>query len=169
MTPVLQAEALRRFYPQRRLLRRSGEVRAVDGVSFMLEAGRTLAVVGESGCGKSTLARLLALLDTPTAGQIRIEGEAASADNPATRRAVQMVFQDPYGSLNPRQTVGAILQEPLLIAGAPSARRREAALTMMNNGRAAARPVRPLPAPVLRRPAPADRHRPGADAASAAW
>jgi dipeptide transport system ATP-binding protein len=133
MIPVLEVDALRRFYRQRRMLRRGTEVRAVDGVSFTLQAGRTLAVVGESGCGKSTLARMLALLDTPTAGQIRIEGEAASPSNPATRRAVQMVFQDPYGSLNPRQTVGAILEEPLLIAGELPAARRQAALAMMAN------------------------------------
>ena len=133
MTAVLEADALQRFYRTRRLLRGGTELRAVDGVSFTLEAGRTLAVVGESGCGKSTLARMLALLDTPTAGQIRIEGAPAVAENPATRRAVQMVFQDPYGSLNPRQTVGAILQEPLLIAGQPPPARREAALAMMAN------------------------------------
>ena len=131
MSPVLEADGLRRFYRTRRVFRRGTEVRAVDGVSFALQAGRTLAVVGESGCGKSTLARMLALLDTPTAGQIRIGGEATSAANPATRRAVQMVFQDPYGSLNPRQTVGAALQEPLLIAGEPAPARREAALAMM--------------------------------------
>ena len=130
MSLVLEADGLRRFYRTRRVLRRGTEVRAVDGVSFALQAGRTLAVVGESGCGKSTLARMLALLDMPTAGQIRIDGRAASAD-PATRRAVQMVFQDPYGSLNPRQTVGATLQEPLLIAGEPAPVRREAALAMM--------------------------------------
>ena len=133
MTPVLEAETLRRFYRQRRMLRRGTEVRAVDGVSFTLAAGRTLAVVGESGCGKSTLARMLALLDAPTAGEIRIEGKPASAADPATRRAVQMVFQDPYGSLNPRQTVGDILKEPLLIAGESPARQRDAALAMMNN------------------------------------
>ena len=138
MSPVLEAEGLRRFYQQRRLMRRGVAVRAVDGVSFALEAGRTLAVVGESGCGKSTLARMLALLDTPTAGRIRIGGAPASAEDPAVRRAVQMVFQDPYGSLNPRQTVGAILEEPLSIAGEPAGRRREAAAAML--GRVGLRP-----------------------------
>ena len=133
MTPVLEAVAVRRVYRTSRLFRRGTELRAVDGVSFTLHAGRTLAVVGESGCGKSTLARMLALLDAPTSGQIRIEGAPASGDDPATRRAVQMVFQDPYGSLNPRQTVGAILEEPLLIAGQPRGVRREAALAMMAN------------------------------------
>jgi len=133
MRPVLEALELRRFYPVRRLFMRRGEVRAVDGVSFRLEPGRTLGVVGESGCGKSTLARMLALLDAPTSGHILIDGmdAAATPDRKALRRSVQMVFQDPYGSLNPRQTVGAILEEPLLIAGEPSAARREAALAMM--------------------------------------
>ena len=133
MTPVLEAVAVQRIYRSSRLFRRRSMLRAVDGVSFTLHAGRTLAVVGESGCGKSTLARMLALLDTPTSGLIRIEGAPASGDDPATRRAVQMVFQDPYGSLNPRQTVGAILQEPLLIAGQPGPVRREAARAMMAN------------------------------------
>ena len=133
MTPVLEAVAVQRIYRTARPFRRGTELRAVDGVSFTLHAGRTLAVVGESGCGKSTLARMLALLDAPTSGQVRIEGAPASGDDPATRRAVQMVFQDPYGSLNPRQTVGATLQEPLLIAGQPGPVRREAALAMMAN------------------------------------
>ena len=133
MSPVLEADALQRFYRAKRVFRRATEVRAVDCVSFTLHAGRTLAVVGESGCGKSTLARMLALLDTPTAGQIRIDGKVASADDPATRRAVQMVFQDPYSSLNPRQTVAAILEEPLLLAGESAVVRREAALAMMNS------------------------------------
>ena len=133
MTPVLEADGLQRFYRQRRFLRPGADVRAVDGVSFTLEAGHTLAVVGESGCGKSTLARMLALLDTPTAGTVRVDGRPASPDDKATRRAVQMVFQDPYGSLNPRQTVRAILEEPLAIAGEPASRRREAALAMIGN------------------------------------
>jgi dipeptide transport system ATP-binding protein len=135
MTHALEADDLRRIYRVRRGLGRAREVRAVDGVSFALAPGRTLAVVGESGCGKSTLARMLALLDRPTGGQIRIGGTDAVDAERATarrlRRDVQMIFQDPYGSLNPRQTVGAILEEPLLIAGDRPAARRQAALAML--------------------------------------
>ena len=133
----------------------------------------TLAVVGESGCGKSTLARMLALLEPPTGGRIRIDGATCAPAHRRPRRCaahVQMVFQDPFGSLNPRQTVGAILEEPLLIdrrAGRERARR--ARWPMLARGRPAPRPCRPLPAPVLRRPAPAHRHRPRADAAARAW
>ncbi len=132
--PVLEADALRRTYLVRQgLLAPRGELRAVDGVSFTLTAGQTLAVVGESGCGKSTLARMVALLDAPTAGRLLIDGADASAGPPghALRRAVQMVFQDPYGSLNPRQTAGAALEEPLLLAGEGPQARRDAALAMM--------------------------------------
>ncbi len=121
---ALRAEGLRRFYKVRRAL-----VRAVDGVSFALEPGQTLAVVGESGCGKSTLARMVALLDTPSEGRVVIDG----ADPAAIRRAVQMVFQDPYGSLNPRQTAGAALEEPLEIAGEGRAARRAAAMAMLES------------------------------------
>ena len=135
--PALQAEGLVRTYATRRLFSRGQEVRAVDGVSFAVSTGRTLAIVGESGCGKSTLARMAALLDRPGAGRILIDGaDAAPAHGPARiamRRAVQMVFQDPYGSLNPRKTAGAILGEPLLIAGVAPQARREAALAMMSN------------------------------------
>ncbi|MDE2198734.1 MAG: dipeptide ABC transporter ATP-binding protein [Rhodospirillales bacterium] len=118
MSVLMQAEALRRHYPVGGgMFARRGVVKAVDGVSFTLRAGETLAVVGESGCGKSTLARLATLMETPSAGELRIDGKVAGTD--AARRAlalsVQMVFQNPYGSLNPRKTVGAILEEPLAI------------------------------------------------------
>lgn len=97
-----------------------GEVNAVSGVSFELAPGKTLAIVGESGCGKSTLARLLTLIETPTAGELIIDGTDVSIARQAQaqaklRQTVQIVFQDPYGSLNPRQKVGAILSEPLII------------------------------------------------------
>jgi dipeptide transport system ATP-binding protein len=98
---------------------KAATLRAVDGVSLSLSAGRTLAVVGESGSGKSTLARLVMLLEAPTSGDVLIDGaptaSLSSAERRAMRLSVQMVFQNPYGSLNPRKTVGAILTEPLAI------------------------------------------------------
>lgn len=112
-------------------------VKAVDGVSFTLLAGKTLAVVGESGCGKSTLARVITMIESPTAGRLLIAGEdVASADQETLKRLrseVQIVFQDPFGSLNPRQRVGSILAEPLLLNRPDMTRadRREAALAMM--------------------------------------
>ena len=135
MNPVLEVADLRRTYRVRRgLWRAAADLRAVDGVSLSLDPGRTLAVVGESGCGKSTLARMLALLDTPTSGSIRIDGAdtATAQDSAKLRRSVQMVFQDPFGSLNPRRTVAGTLEEPLRIAGeGAAAERRAAALGMM--------------------------------------
>ncbi len=115
---VMCAEGLARHYRVRRgLLRGHAEVRALDGVSFALSPGRTLAVVGESGCGKSTLARQLTLIEPPTAGALYIDGQdaATTRDTAALRRRVQMVFQNPYASLNPRKTVAATLAEPLAI------------------------------------------------------
>jgi dipeptide transport system ATP-binding protein len=105
------------------------------GVSFEVRAGRTLAVVGESGCGKSTLARVLTMIEPPSAGRLMIDGaDAAAADAAQTRvlrRAVQIVFQNPYGSLNPRQKVGAALAEPLLAAGIGDSASRQASAREM--------------------------------------
>jgi dipeptide transport system ATP-binding protein len=128
--PVLAADDLHRHYPvQRGLFAAPALVRALAGVSFSVSAGRTLAVVGESGCGKSTLARLLTMIEPPSAGRLLIDGQdAAHATLRAQlRRQVQIVFQNPYGSLNPRQTVGAALMEPLLVNGVADAGEREAA------------------------------------------
>ena len=130
---VLEAVDLCRHYPVRRgLLQPVQTVRALDGVSFTLAAGRTLAVVGESGCGKSTLARLLTLIEAPTSGALALLGDDCSASTAAQRREaqrrVQMVFQNPYGSLNPRQKIGAILAEPLKIHTKLDAAAREAAV-----------------------------------------
>ncbi|SET18361.1 dipeptide ABC transporter ATP-binding protein [Oceanicella actignis] len=115
--PIVVARDLERRYEIRQgLLRPPAELRALSGVSFALSPGRTLAVVGESGCGKSTLARLVTMIEPPSAGELRIRGQAATPDRwRALRDSVQIVFQDPYGSLNPRQRVGTILQEPLKI------------------------------------------------------
>jgi len=135
--PVMQAVELHRHYTARRgWLKPALPVRALNGVSFALEAGRTLAVVGESGCGKSTLARLLTMVEPPTAGQLLIDGADVAHSDAAMRRAlrrqVQIVFQNPYGSLNPRQTVGAALQEPLVAQGeVDRARREDAAREML--------------------------------------
>jgi dipeptide transport system ATP-binding protein len=132
MSAVIEARGLSRDYVvSRGAFRSPAVVHALDGVSFSLDAGRTLAVVGESGSGKSTLARLLTLIEPPTAGALLIEGEdVASADHARRRRLrqdVQMVFQNPYGSLNPRQRIGKTLEEPLLVNTRQSGAEREAA------------------------------------------
>jgi dipeptide transport system ATP-binding protein len=129
---LLQATDLARHYRVRRgLLRGKATVRALDGVSFTLAPRRTLAVVGESGCGKSTLARQLVLIERPTRGTLAIEGtdvaRADAATLAALRPRVQMVFQNPYASLNPRWTIREALDEPLklntaLAAGARAER-----------------------------------------------
>ncbi|EKF16956.1 dipeptide ABC transporter ATP-binding protein [Nitratireductor pacificus] len=111
-------------------------VHAVKGVDLKVEKGKTLAIVGESGCGKSTLARIITMIDAPTAGELFIDGEkvdiAARALSPEMRRKVQIVFQNPYGSLNPRQKIGDVLMEPLIInSDVPAAERRERAMTML--------------------------------------
>jgi dipeptide transport system ATP-binding protein len=111
-------------------------LRAVGGASFSLQAGRTLAVVGESGCGKSTLARMVTMIERPTSGSLTLDGTDVSAASDSTRKAlrpkVQMVFQDPYGSLNPRKQIGQILEEPLEInTPLKTPARREAAQAML--------------------------------------
>jgi dipeptide transport system ATP-binding protein len=137
MTEVLRADNLRRDYEARRgFFSAPATVKALAGVSFTLEAGKTLAVVGESGSGKSTLARLLTLIETPTSGALFVNDEDVSTANAATRRKlrreIQIVFQNPYGALNPRQTIGRALEEPLLVNTSMTSREREkAARTMM--------------------------------------
>ncbi len=116
--PLLSVRDLTRHYAVRSgiLKRKTGAVRAVDGVSFDLQAGETLAVVGESGCGKSTLAETVIGLDEPTAGEVVFDGESlAGGVEKSFRRRVQMVFQDPFSTLNERMTVGRIVAEPLVI------------------------------------------------------
>jgi dipeptide transport system ATP-binding protein len=134
---LLDARALSRRYTVRRgLFSGNATVQALSDVSFTLEAGKTLAVVGESGSGKSTLARLLTLIEQPSSGALLIDGvDVANVDPQARRklrREIQIVFQNPYGSLNPRQTVGRALEEPLLVnTDQPAAERRAAARDMM--------------------------------------
>jgi oligopeptide/dipeptide ABC transporter ATP-binding protein len=119
MAEVLRVENLRKLFPVRRgvLQRVAGHVRAVDGVSFSIAAGETLCLVGESGCGKSTVGKTILRLQEPTAGQIWLGDTEVTRLNEeqmrAHRRQVQMVFQDPYSSLNPRMRAGQIIAEPL--------------------------------------------------------
>ncbi len=120
MTAVVEVHDLRQVYRiGRGLFRQPDQLHAVAGVSFSVQPGRTLAVVGESGCGKSTLARMVALIEAPTSGRLALGGvdvlSAAPQQRRELRQAVQLVFQNPYGSLNPRKKIGAILEGPLEI------------------------------------------------------
>jgi len=137
MTPVLRVEGLKKFFPVRRgILRRVAVyVKAVDGVSFSIGAGETLCLVGESGCGKSTVGKTILRLMEPNAGQIWLgdtevtrlgEGEMR-----AHRREAQMVFQDPYSSLNPRMRAGQIIAEPLENYGLADAEEKEKKIAML--------------------------------------
>ena len=138
MSQVLNAQNLARYYSvSRGTFKETAILKAVDGASFTLERGRTLAVVGESGCGKSTLARLVTMIELPTSGSLNIAGHdivgATSQTLRGLRPKVQIVFQNPYGSLNPRQKVGSILEEPLLVnTNMPKAERGEKARAMMS-------------------------------------
>jgi peptide/nickel transport system ATP-binding protein len=130
--PLLAVHDLVKHYrlPREHLFAAAPEVRALEGLSFSLQAGRSLGVVGESGSGKSTLARLVMALEPPTSGYIVFDGQdlntLAPADVRRARAGLQMVFQDPYGSLDPRRTVGQTVAEPLaLLQGALPAEQRE--------------------------------------------
>ena len=165
---LIEARDLHKYYHIKTgLFQPNQSLQALSGASFDLYAGQTLAVVGESGCGKSTLARLLTLIEQPTAGQLTLDGiDLATANKKEVarqlRKTVQMVFQDPFGSLNPRQKVGDILQEPLLInTNLNSGERREQVLAMMRRVGFTRRAHSPLSAHVFWWPAPAYCHRAG--------
>jgi dipeptide transport system ATP-binding protein len=135
--PVIEARELTQIYPVKQgLFKPPAQLQAVNKVSFAVEAGRTLAVVGESGCGKSTLARMATLIETPTSGTLTLDGLDAvsppASERRRLRRTVQFVFQNPYGSLNPRKKIGTILEEPLKInTDLSAAERTEKARAMM--------------------------------------
>ncbi|GMB83003.1 dipeptide ABC transporter ATP-binding protein [Shinella zoogloeoides] len=137
MTPVLEARDLKRDYHiPGSFMKPSKTVHAVKGVSFKVEEGKTLAIVGESGCGKSTLARMVTMIDPITAGEMLIDGRkvdiASEPLTPEMRSKVQIVFQNPYGSLNPRKKIGDILTEPLIInTKVPADERRDRAMAML--------------------------------------
>jgi dipeptide transport system ATP-binding protein len=134
---VLQAKNIvRDYHVGGGMFSKPRTIHAVKGVSFSVEKGRTLAIVGESGCGKSTLARIITMIDAPTAGELFIDGRqvdiAKDGLTPEMRRKVQIVFQNPYGSLNPRQKIGDVLGEPLKInTDVGAEERRERAMAML--------------------------------------
>ncbi len=139
MSTVLTARNLTRYYNvSRGAFSQPAILKALDGASFTLDRGKTLAVVGESGCGKSTLARLVTMIELPTSGSMAIAGQEIAGASKETMRAlrpkVQIVFQNPYGSLNPRQKIGHTLEEPLLVnTNTPQAERTERARAMMKS------------------------------------
>jgi len=135
--PMLAGKGLKQHYEiSLGAFKAKGIVKAVDGVDFSVQAGKTLAVVGESGCGKSSLARQLTLIESPTAGTLAFDGQDILSLSPAEKRLarqrIQIIFQNPYGSLNPRKKVGQILEEPLVInTNVGAAERKERALSLL--------------------------------------
>ena len=136
-TPVLEGRNITRDYASGGgFLRRAKKVQALKGISFAVNRGETLAIVGESGCGKSTLARIITLIDPASSGELLLDGQAIAIGKTTlpreVRRKVQIVFQNPYGSLNPRQKVGDMLMEQLLLnTDHTPAERRDLALAML--------------------------------------
>ncbi len=137
--PLLKVEGLKKYFPVQAgvITHTVGHVKAVDDVSFEVYEGETLGIVGESGCGKSTTGRMLMRLLEPTEGDITFSGrkisELSNKELRAVRRDIQMVFQDPYASLNPRHTIGKILEEPLIVHGIGNAKeRKERVMSLLN-------------------------------------
>jgi dipeptide transport system ATP-binding protein len=134
---ILQGTNLKQHYEvSQGLFKPKGLVKAVDGVSFQVEAGKTLAIVGESGCGKSTLARQLCMIETPTEGELSFDNTnllmLSAEEKRKARQRIQIIFQNPYGSLNPRKKIGHILEEPLIINSDMSpAERKERTLYLL--------------------------------------
>ncbi|MGE7929951.1 ABC transporter ATP-binding protein [Lysinibacillus xylanilyticus] len=128
---LLKVDGLKKYFPIRKgvLNTQVGDVKAVDDVSFEVFEGETLGIVGESGCGKSTTGRLLMRLLEPTEGEIEFAGkmisELSNNEMRKARRDIQMIFQDPYASLNPRHNIGKILEEPLIVHGMGNAKERK--------------------------------------------
>ena len=170
--PVLSVENLRMYFPVKApgLIRRTvGYVQAVDGISFQVPEAGSLGLVGESGCGKSTTGRLITRLYKPTGGSMMFEGhdvaKLSSRQMKPLRRHVQMIFQDPYTSLNPRHTVGAIVGAPLSVHDiVPRNKILPRVQELLEVVGPQPRALQPLPQRVLRRSAPAHRHRPRTDA-----
>ena len=129
--PLLRVEGLKKYFPIRKglLSQVSGHVKAVDDVSFYVNKGETLGIVGESGCGKSTTGRMLMRLLEPSEGKVFFDGKELTSisndDMRKARREIQMVFQDPYASLNPRHTIEKILEEPLIVHGIGDSKERK--------------------------------------------
>ena len=129
--PLLEARDIVKHYPILGgvLMRQTGSVKAVDGVSLTIGEGETVGLVGESGCGKTTFGRTILRLEEPTAGEIRFRGRSilghSRNEMQALRREMQIIFQDPFSSLNPRKTVGQIVGEPLLVHGVKSRQERD--------------------------------------------
>ena len=174
---LLEVRDLVKHFPgRRRPVRRPGRrgASAVDGVSFTIRRGETLGLVGESGCGKTTTGRCILQLERPTSGSVRFEGQELTTLAPAAlrsvRRRIQVIFQDPYSSLNPRMTVGQIIGEPLAVHGiVPEPAARAARVQELLRQVRPPAPARPaLSARAVGRPAPAGGHRAGARARAGA-
>jgi dipeptide transport system ATP-binding protein len=136
---IVTARDLKKYYTikQGMFFKTSSTLKALDGASFTIKPGKTFSVVGESGCGKSTLARLITMIERPSFGDFEVDGINAVTSGPEAmkklRSKVQIVFQDPYGSLNPRKKVGAILEEPLKInTGLSRSQLREKSIAIMD-------------------------------------